>query len=252
MMQGCNRCVLAVGMLMLGVMARAESERGTESVELADESLTEWSAELSGGWDSLYVSEGRDNLEGDGLVGMQFTAEANGLELGGWYGSSPDTDYDEWNLVAAYGMDAGDFNLYASYTFLSFLTDNEDDHEVGAGIAYGGLPGGVTPAVDWYYSFESEGSFFEVSLSTELVAVDRVVIEPYAVVGVNQGYVAGGHNGANHIAGGLVVTLEVADGIELSGTIAHTWKIDADPERYQDDGSLVDSLYGGIALTFSK
>ena len=88
---------------------------------------------ISGGWESRYVSEGRDNLDGDGLVSSTVEAAFKGLSLNASYASSPNTDYREFSLGAAYSYTWNDLEANVSYTHLRFLSDEEDDNEIGLG-----------------------------------------------------------------------------------------------------------------------
>ena len=205
---------------------------------------------LSAAWDSHYVSEGRDNLDGDSLVGTTFEAAAYGFTAGAWYASSPNANYSELNLYGEYALELGDFEVYAGYTYLNFPADDADDHEVGAGIAYGGLPFEITPAIDWYHSFEADGSFFEASISGELELLDWLELEPFALIGWNEGYIADGHNGANNVAIGIVTEIDLSNNVELSAYLAYNWAIDSNPDANPDDQLLKDFLYGGVAIDF--
>lgn len=153
-------CVLA-----LGVLAAA----GTAGLAEDQDPLSELEVSVEAAWDSRYVSEGRDNLDKKGLAGTTVEAAFRGISLGVWYAACPDSDseYREFNASATYGVEWKSFEAYLSYTHLRFLADDEDDNELGAGIAYTALPANLALGLDGYYSFESEGSFFELLLGVE-------------------------------------------------------------------------------------
>jgi len=115
-------------------------------------------------WDSRYVLEGRDMLDGEDLVGTTVDALYRGVDLGAWYAASPGTEYTEFNAYLNYTVEYGDWEASVGYMHLRFLSDDEEDNEVGASLAYGGIPGGLTAHADWYHSFEAEGSFVEAVL----------------------------------------------------------------------------------------
>lgn len=210
-----------------------------------------WSAAMSAGWDSRYVSEGRDNLDGVALVWSALEAGSGGALAGMWYGSSPDTDYDELELSVAYGMEFGSVALSAAYTWLSFLSDDEEDHELGLGAAMEGLPLGLVPSLDATWSAQAEGVFYELTFVGEVEPAPGAVVEPFVTFGVNQGYVADGHDGLNHVAAGLALSADLAETVAISGFIAYSWAVDADEARHPGDAGLDDFAYGGIAVTMT-
>ncbi len=233
----------------------ASTEPSSKSVPppeslVADEELP-FEVSLTAAWDSRYVTEGRDNLDGDSLFGTTFELGYAGFVVGAWYADSPESSYTELNLFAEYGFELGGFEFYAGYTHLRFLDDNEFDNEVGAGVSYGELPGGIVPAIDWYYSFEAEGWFAEASLSRDFEIGESFVLSPAVVFGFNQGYIADGHDGANHVAVLLSAAYALTENIEIGGYVAYTWGIDADPVSSPDDELLEDFFYGGVALTLA-
>ena len=71
---------------------------------------------LSVDWESRYVSEGRDNLDGDGLASVEAAAGYSGFELGAWAAESPDQDYTEFNYWLAYAYEWEAFTFSFGYT----------------------------------------------------------------------------------------------------------------------------------------
>jgi hypothetical protein len=208
--------------------------------------------ELGAAWDSHYISEGRDNLEEGGLFTTVMEAGASlpvgELGLMSSYGSGYDVDYTEINLGAGWTVPLGDVEVTAGYTYLDFHADDEDDHEVSLDLAYTGW-GGVTPFAGGYYSFEAEGTFMEAGVASEYAPHERLVIEPYVLIGFNEGYVANGHDGANHIAVGASVSFALKENLNLGASLSYTAAIDKDEETYEDDASLEDRVYGSVGLT---
>ncbi len=241
--QGFARC-LAVGVFS-----------ALTSVGLADEGELSrlLDVNLDVAWDSRYVSQGRDNLDGDSLVGTTLdVALPKGLSLGGWYAASPDQDYREFNAFAAWSVQWKDFEAAVSYTRLLLLSDDEDDDEIGAGLAYTALPGDLTLGVDGYYSFEAEGAFFETSLGGEYPVLSRLSLVPAATLGFNAGYVAEGHDGLNDVRLALEAVVSIQEGLDLVGYAAYTWGVNADSVQYPDDEGLDDFAYFGIALRVAR
>ncbi|MGI5870246.1 MAG: hypothetical protein ACOX9C_12490 [Kiritimatiellia bacterium] len=235
------------------VLAAAVSTAATGALadEGADALLSGVDFGVSAAWDSRYVSEGRDNLDGDGLVGTTVEAAYEGLSLSVYYASSPNVDYREVNVGASYTLEWNDWEASVSYTFLRFLNDKENDNEVGLGLSYSGLPGGFAVGVDGCYSFEAEGAFIETFIERECEVADWLALTPSAVVGWNADYVVDGHNGANHVALALEADVPLKAGLELTGNVAYTWAIDEDADAHCEDEGLRNMFYGGVAVNAS-
>lgn len=235
-----------------------ESKKIVESAE--PEPLFAFS--ITPAWDSRYVSEGRDNLDGDSLFGATTEISYLGLPfgeimVGTWYAWTPDSPaYSEFNAFAEYSFEIGEFGAYFGYNHLRFYPeeqfhpDDNYDNEIGAGVSYG-LPLNIGIGADWYYSFDANGSFFELILEGEYEVCKRLTLVPSALLGFNAGYIAAGHDGANNVAVGLEAVVPVNDYIELAGYTAYNWAIDRDFPNYPDDEILRDFFYGGVRVTIS-
>ena len=90
----------------------------------------------TGTWDSRYVLEGRDMLVGDSLYGFTLEGEYAGFLVGAWLSHSPEADYEEQNYFVEYGFELGPVVAYISYMHLQFMSENDQDNEVGVGIAF--------------------------------------------------------------------------------------------------------------------
>lgn len=236
--------VLALGVVAITGKAMAQSE--TDMWRLLPDLCTTLA------WDHRYVSEGRDNLDGDSLAGATFETGIGNMTLGLWYADSPEQSYREFNAYTVYGMEWRDIEGYLAYNHLRFLADEEYDNEIGTGIAYNALPLYLSFGLDATWSFEAEGAFIETSLSGEYQVHEKLMLRPLAALGFNAGYVAEGHDGINHGAVQLEAAIPLSKHIELTSYIAGTWAIDADAERYPDDSLLKDFVYGGFALQLTR
>jgi hypothetical protein len=70
-------------------------------------------------------------------------------------------------------------------------------------------------------------------------------------MGWNAGYMADGHDGANHFALVLEAAVPLKTGLELSGNIAYSFAINDNADKYADDEGLRSMFYGGVALRAS-
>jgi len=202
-------------------------------------------------WDSRYVSEGRDNLDGAGLWSGAVETIWNNWLFGVWHAEASDLAYTELNLFLEHGIALGEFlEIYAGYTHLRFPDDNAIDNELGAGVLYTGLPWGLEAGVDWYHSFQADGSFVEASLFGGYEMASGLVLSPGAVLGFNGGYIADGHDGANHLALVLALDYPLTQSLEIGCHLSYNFALDSDPASFGDDELLRDFFHGGVALTW--
>ncbi len=205
---------------------------------------------MHAGWDSRYVSEGRDNLDGDGILSGTLEASWKPLSLGLWYGNSPAADYDELHLSAALGWAWRDLEWYAGYSHLRFPIDGGHDHEVAAGFNWSALPVGLDLGVVAYYSFDADGAFGEATLGREFEISECFSLKPSIVFGINQGYVTDGHDGANHIALGAEGAYTFTEAFSAEFHASYNLAIDRDSQRHAGDELLRDFFHAGIGLRF--
>ena len=202
-------------------------------------------------WESRYVSEGRDNLDGDSLLSASSDLSFGPVTFAPWFAYAPESDYTELNLSLIVGTDVGeDFEVYAGYTHLRFPKLDTFDNEVGVGGAFTGFEF-VDIGADLYYSFDAEGSFLEINATKELSLTDKFTISPVAIMGFNAGYIPDGHDGANNLILGLEPSFAISDRIELTGFAGYNIAIDSDPSRHAEDESLTDFFWGAVGIVIN-
>lgn len=205
---------------------------------------------LRTGWDSRYHTEGRDALDGDSLWRTSLEWSQGPAGFGLWYGNSPDQSYDELQLSAALRQSYGDLQAYVGYTHYRFPFEGADDHELGAGLAYAGCPIGIEYALDVYHSFEADGFFAEATASREWQLDDKWSASFSAVFGMNQGYVADGHDGANHLAASIGLSRALSESLSLNIHATYNWGIDRKVTA-PDDAFLRDFFHAGVGLQWN-
>lgn len=202
------------------------------------------------GWESRYFSEGRDSLDGDSLIAGSAEIGWKHIAGGVWYGRSPDQRYDELQLTLALAQSIGDFEFYGGYTHLRFPFDDSHDNELGAGVTWSGLPLDVELSADVYYSFDAEGYFGEISAGRDFKITDPFSISFTTLFGINQGYVADGHDGANHLALRFGMEYALTDHLSAIAHATQSWALDRNAALPGDD-QLVDFFHGGIGLQWT-
>lgn len=208
----------------------------------------DWEVLLQADFESRYVSEGRDNLDGDSLLTGTLEASWKALTLGCWYAESPQQSYNELQLFAGLGWERDDWEWYVGYTHLRFPDDGGHDHETGAGIAWSGIPGDLTVSLDGYYSFAEQGGFFDTALSREWQVLECLTLTPAVVFGANAGYIADGHDGANHLDLRLLGEWAVSEHATVSAHISYNFALDRDAARDPGDALLRDFFHAGVGV----
>jgi len=208
------------------------------------------SVSFYGGWDSHYFTEGRDNLDGGSLLVNDLQASWGFLYSQIWYVASPGQSYDELQIIMGVTQSIDDFTWYAGYTHLQFPSDDLNDDEASVGISVSNLPAGLQLAFDAYHSFEADGFFAEFSVSRGFALTDSLSIIGTGILGMNQGYISDGHDGANHFALAWVCSYQVNESISIIARVAQSWAIRRDSTKPGDD-ALVDLFNGGIGVQWS-
>lgn len=199
-------------------------------------------------WESRYVSEGRDNLDGAGIQTTNIDIKYGFFELLLWNGWGYDSEYDELNIIPTLNYKYNNFKAYLNYKRIQFFEDDESENDVGSGISYHGLPYDGFLGFDWYHSFEADGSFYELSLGSNFEPVQKVSLVPTFVFGINNNYISDGHDGANHISLQLNGEYEIAKQFNLTGYVGYNIAIDSNPNSFAGDELLNDFFWGGIGL----
>ena len=198
-------------------------------------------------YESRYISEGRDNLDGDALLTTSAEFSLGAVSTGVWYGVSPEQRYEELQLSLGLTREWGDWSGYVTYTYLETLVDHQHDNEIGLGVAWAGLPAGVEATLDAYYSFDADGWFGELGLNREFELSQKWNISLSGVLGINQGYIADGHDGVNHVAALVETHYQLNDSITLDIHAGYTWAIDRDKDL-EGDANLLDKFHVGVGL----
>lgn len=202
------------------------------------------------GWESKYFSEGRDTLDGDSLFTSSFELGWKHLTGGIWYGNSPDQAYDESQFSLALSQSIQDIEFYLGYTHLRFPFDDSRDNEIGAGISWSGLPIDIELAADTYYSLDADGYFVEISAAKEFSISNRLAFDLSGQLGINQGLVSDGHDGANHFALRLGLTYGISKSMSITAHSTYSWALNVDPTLPGDE-QLIDFFHGGVGLQWS-
>ena len=216
----------------------------SESVDPGDGLFGEIGAELTLAYDSVYMFRGVDF--GDNLVWSDLNVtlplgESVSLNAGAWYATLGEDDYAELNLYAGLEYAVNDnLSLGVGYTWYYLTRDSDGWNEVGASIAYSAA--GIDLGFGYYYDFETEGSYFEPSVSYEIAISDYVSLVPSVAIGFGEDYY--GVSGGNHVGVSLALPIQLTASASLTPYIAGNVPIDALDDLGEDD-----QVFGGVALT---
>ena len=211
----------------------------------ADHYKYDWAFEINAGWQSEYVTEGRNNLEEGGLITYQLATEISGLDVGYWYAYADSEIYEEWNFMVEYNFDFAGFEPYIGYNRVEIIEIDSNDNEYWAGLSYGNIPY-LTPGIDYVYSSGTKGGYFEIYLKSKFdFFEEQVVLEPYILEGFDYGYETEEHDGPNHFQLGVDLSWTLTQYVDLTAFFAHSFALE-DIERE----GLSDQTWGGIGFSF--
>jgi len=206
------------------------------------------SSEVILGWESRYFTEGRDNLEGNGLAFGEGILHLHDWQLGLWSGiATAVDDYHELNASLARTFALKGLDVGLSFTHLEFFEEKMSDQEIGVSLEIP-LAASFDLTFEAVYSREAKGWWMESTLGRSISLHPLVTLLPEFTAGWNEGYVAGGHSGWNHAAGRVTVQTRLTERLELHLFGERSWEIGSQPLRYSDDETLQNQFFWGVAL----
>lgn len=244
---------------------------------VVEETTKWWGANLSTGWDSLYMFRGVNVLRGDKDYGsglywtdLNFTwniTENDFLTVGSWVGfGTQDTDYKEVDVYTSYTHTFGDLALSFGYIFYYVWNAPLYSHELNVSAAYTFDLGfmSVTPSLAYYFNIgpdtAEEGiapeasSYLLAKIAGSIPVIgDAVSIDPWISFGTNFEYNAkvedngdlNFFNGANDLQIGVGIPWAVNDTITLYGYGAYSY------QWYGLVGTEPSTFWGGAKVVFS-
>ena len=206
------------------------------------------------GWDSQYISEGRNNLDKGGIYWATASVQKNNLNAYVTVGRGDSQHYIEYNFGLEYGFELSE-NLSGSvgYQRLEFYGDERaHDNELFSSLEYSKYDW-LVPSVSYTYSTEAAGYFVEVSLHSNWQLTESFSVTPYVTQGFDFQYVTEEHDGANHFQFGVEAEYQLPNQWVLSGHISHSIaqediKLEA---RENGNSSGLDETYAGMHLSWS-
>ena len=211
-------------------------------------------ANIDLGWDSKYVSQGRNNLAKGGIYWMNTSIQYGNLTTYALVGRGDSQAYTEWNIGLEYALDLSE-HLEANLGYQrieGYSSSRCQDNELFAELAYTAKPW-LVPSVSYVYSTEAAGYFVELSLHSYWQVTEQFTLSPYVTQGVDFKYRTEEHNGRNHLQFGLEASYNLTENMNISGHISHSIaQADIEQEAATNgDFSSQDQTYAGIHFNIS-
>ncbi|MEC4727553.1 hypothetical protein HWQ46_18575 [Shewanella sp. D64] len=205
------------------------------------------------GWDSNYISEGRNNLDKGGIFWSTAAVQYKNINVYTIVGRGDSQHYTEWNFGIEYGFNLTEnFAASLGYQRLEFYGDERAfDNEIFGSLEYTAVDW-LVPSVNYTYSTQAAGYFVEVSLHSNWELLHGLTISPYVTQGFDFQYTTEEYDGANHFQLGLEAEYLLSQNISLSGHIDRTFaqediKLEAKMNKLI---SNLDQTFAGVHLTW--
>ncbi|HAF58416.1 MAG TPA: hypothetical protein DCL00_02400 [Opitutae bacterium] len=234
---------LYIGMISFLYAHEFEASKAFEKLHLHDK--LEFHTHF--GWESKYVLEGRDSLDGGSLWSSGVETGYEHLFGGVWYGRSSKNDFRELKFNAGVGQENEAYAYHFAFTHISFPVDDDSDDEWEAGFTYHGLPFGGESGLTLVYSEDADGVFIEWGNAIAHRLTEEFELEYTGVLGWNERFVSDGHDGLNHFSLGVSTEREITSFSALSLHAVQTWPINRDLNK-ADDLLLRETFHFGISL----
>ena len=203
-------------------------------------------------WENRYVTEGRDNLSGQSLLSVSSEFNFDQLMFIPWLADSAGAKYSELNLTVFYGFELEKgIELSAGINHIQSRQNSiaSHDNEISLDVIFAQIYS-FEMSAGIYHSFEVAGSFIELSAKHGL-RIDYGLDASFKVVlGVNAGYIAGGHDGLNHLQLIANVDFHPVKRLELYAYAGYNMAIDRDVIKHAGDVSLDSFFWTGIGFIY--
>ncbi len=200
---------------------------------------------------SHYLSEGRDNLDGEPL--SYLSAEWGQLHwsTGLWVARSPGVNYTEGQAYLAYTRTVHvsrgiPLEWYVNYARTE-VREEGGDNECATGLSWTAPSEIWELALDSTYSMASSGQFTEITGRYQGQKMGWLAAASLAAhIGWNGGYVAEGHRGWNHWSLDLQWPVRLSSSWQLATTVGYTHPLNRQASR-PDDRSLMTGFFLELA-----
>ena len=242
---------VSVAALLAGNPLFAGEGKSFKEKVVIEEETKWWGANLSTGWDSLYMFRGANVLRNDMSYGsgiywtdLNFTwniTDSDFLTVGSWVAfGTQKTDYKEVDIYTTYTKTFGDFALSFGYIFYYVWSAPLYSHELNVTAAYtldlGFMT--VTPSLSYFFNLgpniaeegiaDAATSYLLAKIAGSIPVIgDAVSVDPWVSFGTNFDYNLDENLnqfvGANDLQVGIGVPWAINDTITLYGYGAYSY-----------------------------
>ena len=276
------------GALLAKPLLAADGKTVQEKVVVEEEARKWWSADLSTGWDSLYMFRGVNVLRfdqdgnkqkyGSSLYWTQLNVsfmptENDTITLGSWMAFGiGNTRYKEFDGIVNYAHTFGDLEVALGYIFYYYLNSVLYQNELTAKLAYTfNLPAGITlvPSLTYFFNLgpdfddfrrgtgvvETASSFLVARLDAGIpIYKDIISLEPWFAFGVSFDFnarTADNESGFDFFTGANNIEVGIALPIKINDVIT-LYGYGAYSYQWEDlIGTEPSTFWGGAKVTFS-
>ena len=199
------------------------------------------------GWESKYVSEGREEWEGASLWSSGVETGYEHLFGGVWYGRSSKNDFRELKFNAGVVQENEAYAYHFAFTHIRSPVEDESDDEWETGFTYTDLPFDGESGLTLVYSEDADGFFIEWGNAIVQPVTEEFELEFTGVLGWNEGFRSDGHDGLNHFSLGVNTGKEISSFAAISLHAVQTWPINRDLNKDGDE-NLKEIFHFGISV----
>ncbi len=194
---------------------------GSMTQPLYLEPETEFYVEM--GTDSLYMDQGRNQLDDGGIVWNHAQWQLGRLTANTTIGRATHQDYTEWNSgVELELLTTAELEATVGVQFTEiFGRERESDIELSTSFIYEGIDW-FTSSIDHTYSLDTHGHFVELGLQGKgLVFKNGATLIPYVIQAFDFEFAVDDYNGPNHFQMGIQAAFPLNQRITIFGHLSH-------------------------------
>ena len=203
-------------------------------------------------WESRYVTEGRDNLAGNGIASIATEVNYKNFAVIPWAAKGISSDYSELNLNAIYTAHLSEqIEMYVGYNYIKAREYGIDahDNELSLDVAYF-YADDIQLLSSVYYSFDASGTFLEMAVKKGFNINDLLSVDIQSGVGFNAGYVNDGHNGINNVKFTANLSYQLFNQLALYTYTSYSIAVNKDEKRFAGDETLRYIFWGGVGQSY--
>lgn len=194
------------------------------------------------GFDSLYITEGRDNLDGKSLSHFALNSDFSGTQFGLWWGLGQGSDYQERQFSIAHHFTLSEaVNLQVQFTDLRFIGPEDYDQELSLALSWQSVTR-LSLNLALTHSKVNAGNYSELEAAYQL-PWQQLNAQLFYVLGLNYGYVPEADDGLDHQSLGLRGEWQLQS-LSVQAFVMYT-----DSLAEESDASVVNQVWSGFNVS---